>query len=252
MQYALKLVDQLHLPDGSRVLEAGCGAGLLTVELARRHYMVDAMDAVGAMSEATLGRARREGLARYVSTRVADVHALDHAEDTFDLVIALGVIPWLHSPVDALTEMQRVLKPGGTLIITSDNRSRLNHLMDPLLNPLLSPLRKLMKQLLVKSRLMSGEKKEPWLVRMYSPTEVDELIQHVGLKKATELTVGFGPFSFLRCPLLKNRRGIQVHEFLQRIADKEFPFVRWVGNHYIIVARKQADHITMGGGRNHG
>src|SRR3954462_10552822 len=50
MQAALAWVDELGLPQGSRVLEVGSGAGLATVELARRGFTVEATDSSAAMA----------------------------------------------------------------------------------------------------------------------------------------------------------------------------------------------------------
>ena len=56
---------------------------------------------------------RNDGLARHLSL---------HPQNTeqFPLVVALGVIPWLHSPTKALSEMARVLERGGYLVVNAD------------------------------------------------------------------------------------------------------------------------------------
>jgi ubiquinone/menaquinone biosynthesis C-methylase UbiE len=96
--------------------------------------------------------ARRDVLARGVQDRVrlhfADVHALPFKAETFDLVIAIGLIPWLHSEHVALQEMYRVLKTGGYLLVTADNNARLNRILDPMSCPLFMPLRATAKRLL--------------------------------------------------------------------------------------------------------
>src|SRR6202171_4981347 len=57
-------VDSLNLPAGTRVLDAGAGAGLAAVELARRGFIVDAVDpaqAVGALLSTRARPVGREG-----------------------------------------------------------------------------------------------------------------------------------------------------------------------------------------------
>ena len=83
---ALRWVKKLGLRANARILEAGCGAGLITIALARRGYKVDAIDAAKSMIQI----ARQDVLARGVQDRVrlhlADVHALPFNAETFDLV----------------------------------------------------------------------------------------------------------------------------------------------------------------------
>src|SRR6516165_1766729 len=137
LRVALAMVDGLRLPSNARVLDVGCGTGVATVGLARRALTVDAIDPVGAMTQAT----RERAAAAYVETRVVvqkgDVHALPFPDGTFALVIALGVLPWLPKIEPPLREMCRVLHPGGYLIATVDAHWQLRQLFDPFQNPLL-------------------------------------------------------------------------------------------------------------------
>src|SRR2546425_4060489 len=136
----LAQVAQLELPAEASILEIGCGAGLLTLELARLGHSVHAVDASETMVSLTAERARRTGLYARLVARTADVYALPFADATFSLVIAVGLLPWLHRPERALEEIARVLEPQGRLILTANNRARLNTLVDPRANALLTPL----------------------------------------------------------------------------------------------------------------
>jgi cyclopropane fatty-acyl-phospholipid synthase-like methyltransferase len=69
---ALGLVEDLNLPAASRGLELGCGAGLLTVALAKRGLKVEATDIIEAMLERTLERATAAGLRDLVTVSAAD------------------------------------------------------------------------------------------------------------------------------------------------------------------------------------
>src|SRR5215472_13850631 len=72
----LDWISELRLPIPSQILEIGCGAGVLTTELARAGYGVQAVDAVPAMVKLTQQSAARSGLADRVTASLADVHAL--------------------------------------------------------------------------------------------------------------------------------------------------------------------------------
>lgn len=111
---ALSWIGGLRLPSASRVLEIGCGAGLLSMALARAGYSVTAIDPAPAMLTLTRRNAARVGLASRLRVMGGDAHALPFASERFHLIVALGVIPWLHSESAAVREMARVLTPGGT------------------------------------------------------------------------------------------------------------------------------------------
>jgi len=198
---ALAWIDSLHLPPGSPVLEIGCGAGFLTVALAARGLRVESIDSSPAMIASTRARLADAGAAEAVTTRVEDVHALSAPDGSYAAVVALGVVPWLHSPEQALREITRVLRPGGSLIITTDNRARLNFILDPRYNPVLVyPLKRELKKILGRV----GRRPLGILPDVHYPSQLDQLIRSAGLEKRQGRTIGFGPFSFLGIKLFRD------------------------------------------------
>ena len=121
---ALSYVDGLSLPKTARVLEIGCGAGFMTAALAKRGFFVEAIDHAQTMVDLTIEHAKQKGIVNQINACTGDIHELSYEDQTFDLIIALGVIPWLHDSKKALTEIVRVTKPGGYIVLTMDNASR--------------------------------------------------------------------------------------------------------------------------------
>jgi ubiquinone/menaquinone biosynthesis C-methylase UbiE len=103
------MVDSLALPPGSRVLEVGCGAGVTTVALAQRRYVVAALDSVDAMIHLTRQLAVERGVEHRLRASRGDAHRLPFADRSFPLLLAIGVTPWVHSLGQFLREMVRVL-----------------------------------------------------------------------------------------------------------------------------------------------
>jgi ubiquinone/menaquinone biosynthesis C-methylase UbiE len=103
-----------HLGAGTSILDVGCGPGTITLDLAARVApgAVVGIDAAPAAIEAAEEEAARQGRSN-VEFRVADLYALDIADDRFDIVHAHQVLQHLTDPVRALREMRRVCKPGG-------------------------------------------------------------------------------------------------------------------------------------------
>lgn len=226
----LEYVDAAALPSASRVLEIGCGAGHLTMELGERGFRVDAVDASPAMVHATAGRAAERGLAERVAVGVADVHALPFGSSEFDLVVAVGVIPWLHSPESAVREMARVLQPGGQLVLTADNRARLASFTDPRAMLALSPL----KRGLVALRRRRGVATS----RLDYPRTIDRLLVQSALRPLDRRTIGFGPLSFMGWMFLDEARSIRVNDRLQALANRGIPGLKSTGWHYLVHAKK--------------
>ncbi|MFC9259961.1 methyltransferase domain-containing protein [Streptomyces hydrogenans] len=111
---AAYLLDALR--PGLDVLDVGCGPGTITADLAAlvapsRVVGVDAAEDVLDKARATAAERGLDG----VEFRVADVHALDFPDDSFDVVHAHQVLQHVGDPVQALREMRRVCRPGGVV-----------------------------------------------------------------------------------------------------------------------------------------
>jgi ubiquinone/menaquinone biosynthesis C-methylase UbiE len=123
------LVDLLHAdtayPAGARVLEAGCGVGAQTVTLSARSPQArfTSID----VSADSLAQAQARGVPN-VEFRQADIFALPFEPGSFDHVFVCFVLEHLADPVAALSELQRMLKPGGTItVIEGDHGSAYFH-----------------------------------------------------------------------------------------------------------------------------
>ncbi|QGV77726.1 methyltransferase domain-containing protein [Streptomyces ficellus] len=105
------------LRPGMDVLDVGCGPGTITADLAglvAPGGRVTAVDAEAGVLEQARATARERGVEN-VRFAVADVHALDFPDDSFDVVHAHQVLQHVGDPVAALREMRRVCRPGGVV-----------------------------------------------------------------------------------------------------------------------------------------
>jgi ubiquinone/menaquinone biosynthesis C-methylase UbiE len=241
---ALSWVDAMRLPVETQVLELGCGAGLASVALAERGFYVHATDVVDAMMELAHERVQRAGLADRVRIERADAHELPFADGSFDLVMALGVLPWLHSPARAAQEMARVLRPGGFLIATIGNRLRLPWLLDPLYAPALTGLRGAVKRTL---RRLGKPWRSP-LEPHTHPLDVKQwgaLLSDAGFHVVRATTFGFGPFTLLGREFLSDRMSVSLDRQLQLLADRQTAVVRSAGAQHIALARKQTSREDL-------
>jgi ubiquinone/menaquinone biosynthesis C-methylase UbiE len=104
-----------HLRAGQTVLDVGCGPGTITADLAAlvAPGRVTGVDYAPEVLDRARQAAAEAGVAGQVEFAVADVHALEFPDDTFDVVHAHQVLQHVGDPVAALREMRRVCKPGG-------------------------------------------------------------------------------------------------------------------------------------------
>jgi ubiquinone/menaquinone biosynthesis C-methylase UbiE len=109
------MLDLAGVKTGSWVLDVGAGAGESTLMAARRagptgHVL--ATDISASMLEIAAESAALDGLTN-LSTRVADAQHLDLASDSCDAAISRNCLMLVPDYRRALTEIRRVLKPGG-------------------------------------------------------------------------------------------------------------------------------------------
>jgi ubiquinone/menaquinone biosynthesis C-methylase UbiE len=232
---ALRWIDELRLSRDSRALETGCGAGIFSTQLALRGAEVDCIDTVPAMLELTRARAEKAGVRGKVRPAIGDVHRLAYATDTFDLVLAIGVLPWLHSPHTALSELVRTLKPGGYLLATADNLWRLQSLFDPRRTAFLHHLRRVIGSVMRKRNTDGSQA----IGRFDSIREIDRKFSAAGLQKVKSATVGFGPFTVWDKALLGDVLAIRLHSRLQSLAFRSVPVLKSTGAHYVVLAKKR-------------
>jgi SAM-dependent methyltransferase len=113
-----------HVPRGGRVLDAGCGRSLFTEIRPDWPFTVVAAD---VDHDLLSSRKREFGDVRWL---VADAAPLPFRDAAFDALFAGELIEHLPDPRTALDEFRRVLRPRGTLILTTPNRLRLANRAD--------------------------------------------------------------------------------------------------------------------------
>jgi len=107
-----------RLAGGKRVLDAGCGAGYGSAELARVGFRVTGADIAGE----AVSFARENYPLANLCFEQASCTALPHRDASFDLVVAFEVIEHLADWRGLLLEARRLLAPGGQFVVSTPNR----------------------------------------------------------------------------------------------------------------------------------
>lgn len=102
---------------GERILDIGCGAGHDAHKLARlvgRNGHVVGIDRSKTMIREARRRMQHKDLS--LEFGVCDAHHLKFPDNTFDACLAIGTLMFMQNPSQVLTEVLRVLKPGGRFV----------------------------------------------------------------------------------------------------------------------------------------
>jgi ubiquinone/menaquinone biosynthesis C-methylase UbiE len=106
-------IDFAGIADNEWVLDVGCGTGSLTFAIPQAANIseVAAVD----VSPVFVEEATRRNTDRRIHIQQADACALPFADRTFDRALSLLVLHFIPEPAKAISEMRRVVRPGGTV-----------------------------------------------------------------------------------------------------------------------------------------
>ena len=117
--YSEKAFDSLDAVtdlDGLRILDFGCGTGLLTEKLARRAQQVVALDSSVGMITVLKDKQLKQVTALSETLSKSVIEATPSLQKPFDRVVASSVMAFVPDPVATLTLLRSLLLPGGLLV----------------------------------------------------------------------------------------------------------------------------------------
>jgi ubiquinone/menaquinone biosynthesis C-methylase UbiE len=168
-----------------RVLDIGTGSGRLAIELARiKHsqFEIVALDISSDMLRKAQSKASQAGVGDRIEFVLGSASFLPFAEESFDLVLSYASLHHWKQPVNVFNEIQRVIKPGGTLIIRDNRRIYGDGVWEPLVRGI--------------SCFMTKARRENWrkvILSSYTIPEVKEILKKSRLENYQVITdfVGF-------------------------------------------------------------
>ena len=171
---------------GRQVLEIGCGGGERTNIFVSGEAHVTAIDIIDVR--------KKDFLTNSYSFVIADGKDLPFEDESFDAVVSFDVIEHIDEDILFLSEIYRVCKKGGLLILGTPNRNRLSHKLRKMLG----------KKVCYPLTLGPG----CIHLREYTMDDLNGLIRTVGFKMIKREYVWFGLlglFGFKRFPSFLNK-----------------------------------------------
>jgi ubiquinone/menaquinone biosynthesis C-methylase UbiE len=162
------------------ILDAGCGPGILLDFFNNFNINYIGLD----LSTEMISIARKQiGIKPYTSTNFflrGDIEKLPFSNDSFNIVISLGVIEYLPNDNKLLAEFYRVIKPKGFLLISVTNKYSYNLILDDFIEYLRKKRLSVRLINFLKQKFQYGQFKERnFSIRKHSPREfIHELEQH--------------------------------------------------------------------------
>jgi SAM-dependent methyltransferase len=128
----IKLAGSTWTEPDTMLLDIGCGTGIHSWPLMKRCILTGFDISKAAVRNATEG-ARSRGLLKNGTFFVGDGSFLPFVDNCFDRTITFGVLHHLPNPQEVVTDIQRVLKPGGIHFAVENNKSAFRKTFDLLM-----------------------------------------------------------------------------------------------------------------------
>ncbi len=165
--------------EGLRILDIGCGGGLLSEPMARLGADVVGADAAERNIPVAKVHAEQSGLE--IDYRHTTAEALVEAGEQFDAVLNMEVVEHVADPLAYLTACQELLKPGGIMVCSTLNRNAKSYMM----------------------AIIGAEHVMRWLPKgthewskFITPDELFELLRQAGLEPVDRKGFVFNPISW--------------------------------------------------------
>jgi ubiquinone/menaquinone biosynthesis C-methylase UbiE len=175
-----RAVEELLAPQAfRRVLDLGCGTGDLVEFLVSKGAQYTGLDMSPRMIERAYRTHEPQVRSGHAHFMVGDSERLPCRENEFDVVSAVGLIEYFPDSRRTLSEIGRVLKPGGLVLITVPHKSCINFTI----RNILAPVRRLLSPLYSKLTTSALSVMQDVKHYHYDPVELDSLMRNGGFEK---------------------------------------------------------------------
>jgi ubiquinone/menaquinone biosynthesis C-methylase UbiE len=217
-----------------RVLDIGCGPGLMTEALVERGgevWGLDFLESALAWARAEAEKASWGDRAHYVG---GDAQALPFSAATFDTVIAMGVLEYLSDAHRFVSEVRRVLRPGGLFVVAVPSRIAPYHLAQSVLDRFVGPVYRAIRRVVTGSVRRSHIPDHPR--HLFIPWRLDQILARARFQKQAS---AFAHFYFY--PLDRFFPDLTRRIDRRCTALEESTLLGWLGTQYLVAAVRRGE-----------
>jgi len=217
-----------------RALDIGCGSGLMTEALVERGWEVwglDLLESAVAWASAEAEKASWGDRAHYV---VGDAEALLFSTATIVTVIAMGVVEYLPAVHRFVSEVRRVLRPCGLLVVSVPSSIAPYHLAQSVLDRFVGPPYRGIRRLVTGSVRRSQIPDHPR--HPLAPWRLDRVLARARFRKQAW---AFSHFCFY--PLDRFLPGLSRRIDRRCTVLEESSLLGWLGTQYIVAAVRRGE-----------
>jgi len=240
----LDLVRKYATGNALKILDMGCGTGILTRSLLDESHYVASLDCSKQMLEKLEESLKDSPCKTFLGAVLGDVAGTSFSAENFDAIICIGVFQYQLNDDDLLREISRILKKGGFCIFTLPNLLRLNYFLDPFYY--FRFLSRTFKRILPKAmgrdigtpNALSGEVSDilPY-DKKYFMWQLNESIEKQGLRIKEIVGFGYGPFTFWSKQIVSDEKSVKISSKLDKVTDK-VDFLKLFANRWAFVVEK--------------
>jgi len=225
-----------------RVLDAGCGPGLLMVKLGERGY-----DVVGIDISDEMLRFARKSAAKFKEGQKAklvrgDIEAFPFGDNTFDMIVTAGVLEYLPTDGRVLGEFRRVLKMNGLLYIAVTNKYSYSLILDGIWEVFRGNkhLARVVNHISRKYLGLWTIREKAFKVRKHSPSGIREVLCRHDFQVIDSAYFGYMPVPRPLDVLLGRFSGLGGN-ILEKLGDSK---LKVLGEGYLLVCRNDKHGVS--------
>ena len=123
------IIDKFMIRASETILDAGCGPGVHTIRWLQRGFNCISIDFSKTVLQEAEIRIKKAGFLKRAKLKQEDLTKLSFPDNQFPWIFCWGVLMHIPKPEKAIDELSRVLKPGGSIAISTTNANSFDHFL---------------------------------------------------------------------------------------------------------------------------